>query len=128
MKRNVLVVDDDELTIEILTMILDLEEFEVSVARDGLAALERVAERRPDVIVLDMRMPGLDGLEVCRRLKSDPVTAEVPVIALTGQDGEDDRRDALAAGCDLFVTKPFSPLGLIDTIREFAATGTRSRG
>ncbi len=121
MKRRVLVVDDDPLIVEILKTILDLEEFEVETATSGEQTLDIVAEVVPDVLVLDVMMPGIDGYEVCRRLKADPATAGIPVVLLTARDREEDRRMGLTAGADAYVTKPFSPLSLIDTITDVGA-------
>lgn len=118
MSRRVLVVDDDELTRDILTTILDLEQFDVDVAEDGEAALAHVAAQRPDVVVLDVMMPGMDGYEVCRRIKDDPATGDLPVVLLTARDTDDDRRRGHEAGCDAYLTKPFSPLSLILAIDQ----------
>ncbi len=120
--RRVLVVDDDPLIREVLQTILDLRELEVSTASDGAGALASLAEDPlPDVVVCDVMMPGIDGFEVCRRIKDDPRTRDVPVILLTARDRAEDRAAGLAAGCDDYVTKPFSPLALIDRIVAFAA-------
>ncbi|MFP5309183.1 MAG: response regulator [Actinomycetes bacterium] len=121
MGRTVLVVDDDPLTREILATILDLEDYRVVLAEDGETALDLVAGGRPDVIVLDVMMPGLNGFEVCRRLKDDPETAPIPVILLTALDRSEDAAEGAAAGCDAYLTKPFSPLTLIERIVELQA-------
>ena len=126
MARRVLVVDDDELTPDILTTILDLEQFDVDVAEDGETALTCVTDRRPDVVVLDVMMPGIDGFEVCRRIKDDPSTADLPVVLLTARDTDDDRRRGHEAGCDAYLTKPFSPLSLIMAIDQLE--GVTDRG
>jgi CheY-like chemotaxis protein len=117
-QRNVLVVDDDPLIREVLTTVLDLEELRVSTAPDGASALAMVAHDRPDVVICDVMMPGMDGLEVCRRLKADPATATIPVVLLTARDRPEDHEAGAAAGCDAYLTKPFSPLRLIDVIGE----------
>lgn len=116
MRRRVLVVDDDALTIEILRTILDLEDFDVRTATDGAAALAAIEAERPDVVVLDVMMPNMSGLEVCERLRAEPETKDLPIILLTARDGEADRRDGLASGADAYLTKPFSPLKLIEII------------
>ncbi|MTV24461.1 response regulator [Nitriliruptoraceae bacterium ZYF776] len=124
--REVLVVDDDPLIRDVLRTILDLEEFEVRLAEDGEHALAAVDERVPQVVVCDVKMPGIDGYEVCRRLKAAPETAAVPVILLTARDRAEDRAAGVAAGCDAYVTKPFSPLHLIEVIGQVGA-GAASR-
>jgi CheY-like chemotaxis protein len=116
--RHVLVVDDDPLILEVLQTVLDLEEFRVTTASDGESALDAIAAERPDVVVCDVMMPGLDGLEVCRRIKDDPSTADLPVVLLTARDRGEDRIAGEAAGCDAYLTKPFSPLFLIEVISE----------
>lgn len=124
MKQRVLVVDDDELTLEILRTILDLEEFEVQTAVDGESALAMIDDGQlPDVVVCDVMMPGIDGFEVCRRIKSTDRTAALPVVLLTAKDLEEDRRHGFDVGCDAYLTKPFSPLELID---ELTALGLGS--
>jgi two-component system, cell cycle response regulator len=124
----VLLVDDDPLILEVLRTILDLEEFDVVTAPNGRDALAAVDGARPDVVVCDVMMPGIDGLEVCRRLKSDPATVGLPVILLTARDRPEDRRTGEEAGCDAYLTKPFSPLQLIDIIRDVRAEQPDVRG
>lgn len=125
MKRRVLVVDDDDLTLEILGTILDLEDFEVQTVRDGAGALAAIADAPPDVVVLDVMMPDIDGLEVCRRIRADERTRDLPIVLLTARDQAEDRREGLAAGADAYVTKPFSPLKLIETITQIDAQRRR---
>lgn len=119
--RTVLVVDDDATTLEVLHTVLDLEEFAVLTASDGQSALDIATSSAPDVIVLDVMMPGLDGYQVCRALKDDPRTSEIPVVLLTARDQPDDREQGTAAGCDLYLTKPFSPLTLITHLNDLQA-------
>lgn len=119
MKQRVLVIDDDELTLEILRTILDLEEFEVQTAPDGESALAMIEDDDlPDVVVCDVMMPGIDGFEVCRQLKASDRTGHVPVVLLTAKALDEDRRDGFEAGCDAYLTKPFSPLELIDELTK----------
>ncbi len=107
---RVLVVDDDRTVAEVVTGYLERAGFEVEQAEDGPAALERAAARRPDLVVLDLMLPGMDGLEVCRRLRA---RGPVPVIMLTARGDEDDRILGLEVGADDYVTKPFSPRELV---------------
>lgn len=116
MALQVLVVDDDELILEVVRTVLDLEDLDVRTARDGDQALASIAAERPDIIVTDLMMPGIDGIELCRRIKADGATAAVPVILLTARDRPEDREAGLAAGADAYLTKPFSPLELIEVI------------
>ncbi len=123
-RRHVLIIDDDPLIIDVLSTILDLEDLRVTVANDGESGLAAVASERPDVVVCDVMMPRLTGLEVCRRIKDDPSLARIPVILLTARDRSEDRAAGLAAGCDDYLTKPFSPLDLIDRIGGLTSVPT----
>lgn len=123
MSRRILLVDDDVLTLDVLRTILDLEEFEVSTAADGEEALAKVAADRPDAVVLDVMMPGIDGFEVCEKLKGDPATADLPIVLLTAKDRPEDRQRGEDAGADAYLTKPFSPLSLIETLNRLDLKG-----
>lgn len=120
--RRVLVVDDDDLILEILVAVLGREEFRVETAADGDEALARVeGDPRsggdlPDLVILDVMMPGTDGFAVCRAIKDDPATRHIPVVLLTARGGPEDRAAGEEAGCDAYITKPFSPRTLIDTL------------
>ncbi|MFJ9350867.1 response regulator transcription factor [Streptomyces sp. NPDC101237] len=107
---RVLVVDDDPTVAEVVTGYLDRAGYLVDHADDGPAALARAAAHWPDLVVLDLMLPGMDGLEVCRRLRG---RAPVPVIMLTARGDEDDRILGLEVGADDYVTKPFSPRELV---------------
>ncbi len=121
MSRDVLLVDDDPVLLEVLSTVLDLEEFTVVTADDGEQALAAVARHQPQVVVCDVAMPGIDGFEVCRRLKADPATSPLPVVLLAAHGGPQERQAGLDAGCDAYLTKPFSPLELIQRLREVTA-------
>lgn len=116
MKRAVLVVDDDPLILRVVATVLDLEEYEVLTATSGSEALEILATGAPAVVVSDVMMPGMDGLELTRRIRANGSTADLPVILLTAKDTDQDRVAGLDAGGDAYLTKPFSPLELIDAI------------
>ncbi|MFC5721472.1 response regulator transcription factor [Streptomyces gamaensis] len=107
---RVLVVDDDPTVAEVVAGYLDRAGFAVDRAADGPGALERAGAARPDLVVLDLMLPGMDGLEVCRRLRED---GPVPVIMLTARGEEEDRILGLEVGADDYVTKPFSPRELV---------------
>jgi two-component system cell cycle response regulator len=138
MTARILVVDDIEANVRLLQAKLSAEYYEVSVAYDGLAALEAAAAEQPDIILLDVMMPGLDGFEVCRRLKADIATRHIPVVLVTALDGRRDRLVGLDAGADDFLTKPIDDVSLlarvrsltrlkqfIDDLREREASGRR---
>ncbi len=112
--RLVLVVDDDEMIRRLLRIVLEADEFEVVEAPDGDAALTALEDLMPTVIVLDVMMPGLDGVEVCRRI--DHRTAKV--VMLTARDDPELEQAAIAAGADAFLTKPFSAVELLDLVER----------
>lgn len=111
--RHILIVEDDEKTLGTLRLYLEHEGFSVGSATDGIAALERAREHPPDLVVLDLMLPELDGMEVCRELRSN---GNVPIIMLTARTTEPDKLRGLRAGADDYVTKPFSPRELVARI------------
>jgi CheY-like chemotaxis protein len=118
----ILVVDDDPSIRSLILMTLeDVAGFDVVEAASGQEALERALEARPEVVFLDLEMPGLDGMETCRRLRSDPATAGARIVMLTGYTDDGVERRARGAGADLFLTKPFSPLHLLRLVDELGA-------
>ncbi|WP_127820010.1 response regulator transcription factor [Microbacterium sp. CPCC 204701] len=108
--RRVLVVEDDATVREVVGTYLEAAGFIVEVATDGFAALDTIAERAPDLVVLDRMLPGIDGAEVCRRIRE---TEDIPVILLTALGGPEDRVGGLEAGADDYIAKPFSPRELV---------------
>jgi diguanylate cyclase (GGDEF)-like protein len=115
---TVLVVDDDPDIARFIELNLRLEGFEVHVVHDGSSALATAAELHPDLVVLDVMMPGTDGVEVCRRLRADPVTAATPVIMLTAKSMSADKVVGLTAGADDYVLKPFDTVELVARVRS----------
>ncbi len=113
MTKHILVCDDDELLVDLLTYRLGTKGYEVSAARDGGEALERLAADKPDAVVLDAMMPVVDGFEVLRRIREQPATANLPVVMLSARKQERDIVGALELGASDFVVKPFIPEELI---------------
>jgi two-component system, OmpR family, response regulator ResD len=111
---RILLVDDDATVTEVVTRYLEREGFSVTAAADGDAALALAAAAPPDLVVLDLMLPGIDGLEVCRRLRRE---APVPVVMLTARGDENDRIAGLELGADDYVTKPFSPRELTARVK-----------
>lgn len=114
MKRSVLVVDDDPFVRKLIaTTLEDVAEFQLHEAADGVEALDVALRERPTLVFLDVDMPGLDGIEACRRMRADNVSAGATIVMLTAAHGDRVERQAEDAGADLFLTKPFSPLELL---------------
>src|SRR6184192_4085626 len=117
MRQEILVVEDEPDIRGLVVLHLEREGFSCRTAANGLDALREAKARRPDLIVLDLMLPGLGGLEVCRRLRSDRETAGVPIIMLTAKADEVDRVVGLELGADDYLAKPFSPKELVARVR-----------
>lgn len=117
-RRLVLVADDEQDILALVTTILERAGYEVLPVRDGAEALAAVRDRRPDLAVLDISMPELDGLEVLRRLRADTETSELPVVLLSAQAQEADVARGFATGASAYVKKPFSPRDLTERVDE----------
>ncbi len=120
---TILVVDDEEEAVELVAFNLKQAGFKVITAADGAEAMDKVHKHQPDLVVLDVMMPELDGLEVCKLLRRDPATARIPIIMLTAKAGEVDRVLGLELGADDYVTKPFSQRELVLRVRKLLARG-----
>ena len=114
MNKRVLVVDDDAKTVELVRLYLNRDGYRVEVAYDGIEALRLAREIRPDLIVLDLMLPGSDGLQVCQTLRHE---SDVPIIMLTARSTEEDKLKGLGLGADDYITKPFSPRELAARVR-----------
>jgi two-component system, OmpR family, alkaline phosphatase synthesis response regulator PhoP len=114
MNRKILVADDDKKTVELIKLYLERDGYRVQVAYDGREAIELARRKSPDLIVLDLMLPSVDGLDVCRALRAE---SQVPVIMLTARTTEEDRLAGLDTGADDYVTKPFSPRELVARVR-----------
>jgi DNA-binding response OmpR family regulator len=114
----VLAVDDDRVIRQLVEVNLELEDYEVDSAADGQEALDKVKVFKPDLLVLDIMMPRLDGREVCRRLKSDPATKGIKIVFLSARAQEVDVESGMDLGADAYVTKPFDPAELIEVVRK----------
>ncbi len=123
MPKRITIVEDEPAIAEVLEYNLQQAGFEVQVLRDGGLALAEIRRVVPDLILLDLMLPGLDGLELTRLLKRDPATAGVPLIMLTARDGETDRIVGLELGADDYVTKPFSPREVVLRIKAVLRRG-----
>ncbi len=121
----VLVVDDDADIRDLVAFKLAQAGYEVDRAADGAGALAAVARRRPDLAILDVTMPGMSGIDLCRSLRADPETASVLVLLLTARAQERDVEAGFAAGADDYVVKPFSPRELVSRVEALLARARR---
>jgi two-component system alkaline phosphatase synthesis response regulator PhoP/two-component system response regulator VicR len=117
-KKRVLVVDDERHIVRLVQVNLERQGYEVLTAYDGVECLEKAKAEKPDLIVLDVMMPRMDGFEALQRLKSDPETNHIPVIMLTARAQDRDVLQGYTYGADLYLTKPFSPLELISLVKR----------
>ena len=120
MKPAILVVDDDKKTVELIRLYLERDRYPVLIAYDGAQALEIARKKRPGLIILDLMLPQVDGLAVCRTLRAE---SGVPIIMLTARTTEDDRLTGLDLGADDYITKPFSPREVIARVRAVLRRG-----
>jgi two-component system, cell cycle response regulator DivK len=119
MSKRILVVEDQEDNMQILRDLLTSADYEMVEAENGEEALAEVAKQRPDLILMDIQLPIMDGYEATRRIKADPALRSIPVIAVTSYALSGDEAKARAAGCDDFVPKPYSPRQLLAKIRQY---------
>ncbi|MBI2166107.1 MAG: response regulator [Chloroflexi bacterium] len=123
MTKRVLVADDEEEILALISATLGYGDYEVLLAHNGEEALRLAQEAQVDLVLLDIMMPKMDGLEVCRALKADTATASTKVVIITALAQEADRRRALEAGADDYFAKPFSPTTLLTKVEEILARG-----
>ena len=119
------VADDDAFLRQLVCATLAGAEYDIVEATDGDEALQLIRERRPHLALLDVQMPGINGLEVCRQVKTDPELSQMGVVLLTGSIYAEDRERGHKVGADAYLTKPFSPLQLLETIRWLVAERKR---
>ena len=126
-KGRILVVDDEIYIVHILDFSLGMEGYEVITALDGEQALEKERAEKPDLIVLDIMMPKLDGYETCKILKADADTKEIPVILLSAKGRNVDQKIGFEVGADDYITKPFSPRKLVERINAILGQSSSQR-
>jgi DNA-binding response OmpR family regulator len=126
-QRRILVVDDDPRLLHIVQMYLAIEEFDVVTALNGEDGLREVESNKPDLVILDIMMPGMDGVEMCRRLRTNPDTAAIPVLMFSALSGDEDVERARHAGANHLITKPFNLVGLGSVVRSFFPDDTNQR-
>ena len=121
MPATILVVDDDPVILQLLQVNFEMEGFIVITAADGREGVDRTRADRPDIVVSDVMMPKMSGIELVAELKADPDTADIPVLLLTAKAQQADIGAGIDAGADDYVTKPFEPLDLVDRVNRLLA-------
>jgi len=124
-QKNVLIVEDEQDIIDIVRFSLMRAGFTVRQATTGLDAFAEVAIQLPDVVILDRMLPGMDGIEICRRLRNNPETSLLPIVMLTARSSDEDVIDGLEAGADDYLTKPFHPIVLAERLKAILRRITR---
>ncbi len=114
---TVLIVDDDAVIQRLLRLNFEIRGYKVLIAGDGLEALTKVREERPDVVVLDIMMPKMDGIEVTRALKGDPSTESIPIVLLSAKLTDENPEEVRSYGADAYMAKPFDPMDLLEQVR-----------
>jgi CheY-like chemotaxis protein len=128
MTRRILLVEDNPANRLLASSVLERDGFEVVTAESAREAEREIAQHKPDLILMDIQLPEMDGLAFTRRLKADPTTASIPVVAMTAHVMVGDRRDALAAGCAGYIAKPIDTRVLGEQVRSFLQAETAEAG
>lgn len=123
MARTILIVDDNETNLRLINAVLTTRGYELLEARSGQAALETVVTQRPSLVLMDVQMPGLSGIDVARTIRSMPAFAELPLIAITAMAMKGDREEILAAGFDDYLAKPYKMDGLLGIVARWLPAG-----
>jgi len=118
LKNKILVVEDEESLLKLESILLSSKGYNVTGVMDGKAALKEVRLNRPDLVILDIMLPEMDGFEVCRQIKQNPETSNIPVVMLTAKKNSQDLARGQEVGSDAYITKPFKSSKVLDTIQE----------
>lgn len=118
MGKLVLVVDDEDMTRQMIAMFLKMFNFESIEAENGIDALEQVAKHHPDAIILDVMMPEMDGITMCRKLRANPATASIPVLMLSGRSQIGAEQEGIDAGANAYMKKPMDPKEMLGVLKE----------
>jgi twitching motility two-component system response regulator PilG len=120
-KQKILIVEDEESLLKLESILLTSKGYDVRGVSNGQEALDAIAEEKPDLVLLDIMLPEIDGFEVCQRIKDNPETREIPVIMLTAKKSREDMARGEKVGADWYITKPFKSVMVIETIQRFLA-------
>ena len=118
MAKKILIVEDYPATSKMIAEILEMEGFEAVIAPDGNSGVQKAVSEKPDLILLDIMLPGIDGLEVCSRLRANPETKDIPVIMVSVKAADDDVKAGLNRGANGYVAKPFDPFKLLEVVKK----------
>jgi DNA-binding response OmpR family regulator len=121
MSKTILIVDDEAYIVTSLEYVMQSAGFEVAVAYDGEEALQKVAEKVPDLMILDLMMPKLDGFEVCEKIRQNPLWKDIRIVILTAKGRDIERKKGMSLGADDYMTKPFSTRDILDRVKELLA-------
>jgi len=119
MAKKVLIIDDNASSVSMLVARLESAGYDTTHAPDGETGLAKMRGERPDIVLLDVRMPGMDGFQVCREAKADPKLKDIPLIFVTTASQESDIKKGMEAGCDGYITKPYEGKALLEKIKNF---------
>lgn len=119
MAKKILIVEDNELNLKLFRDLLTAHGYEILETNDGLEAIMLTRNERPDLILMDIQLPEISGLDITRRLKADPSVSSIPIIAVTAFAMKDDEEKILAAGCEAYISKPISIVPFIKTVQHF---------
>ena len=119
MKKRILIVEDNELNLKLFRDLLTAHGYETIETKEGLEAIRLTKSEKPDLILMDIQLPEVSGLDVTRRLKSDSSISDIPIIAVTAFAMKDDEEKILAAGCEAYISKPISIMPFLNTVRRF---------
>jgi twitching motility two-component system response regulator PilG len=122
-KKEILIVEDEESLLKLQRLLLTARGYEVQGVTDGKLALDRVASKKPDLVLLDIMLPEIDGFEVCRRIKGAEATRDIPVIMVSARKSREDMERGEQAGADWYITKPFKSAMLVEAVQRFLTGG-----
>ena len=128
MKKKILIVEDNDLNLKLFRDLLEAHDYETIETKDGREAVQLAKSRRPDLILMDIQLPEISGLDVTRKIKADKDVCDIPIIAVTAFAMKDDEEKILRAGCEAYISKPISIVHFLETIRRFLGESAPVQG
>ncbi len=123
MSKKILVIEDDLASLRLTQYMLEHKGYEVLIATNGLEGLKKARNEAPDLVILDVMLPGIDGFEICHRLRAEPPTAKIPILMLSAKSREVDLETGLKMGADIYITKPADPARILASIEALLSQG-----